>query len=66
MSGAFWNIFIGIFILNINNEYAQDYSCPQWAPFAFCSNGEKLLRQGGLPGVVRQVALLDSGKEKLM
>ena len=36
------------FILNINNEHAQGYACPG-ATFAFCSHGEKLPRQGGLP-----------------
>ena len=39
------------FIPNINNEHAQDYSCPG-ATFAFCSHGEELLRQDGLPSVV--------------
>ena len=39
------------FILNINNEHAQDYSCPG-ATFVFSLNGEKLLRQGGLLEVV--------------
>ena len=38
------------FILNINNEDAQNYSCPG-ATFAFCSHGEKSLWQGRLPGV---------------
>ena len=54
-------LFIEKFILNINNEHAQDYSCPG-ATFAFCSNEEKLPRQGGLPGVVsyrRQTMRLD-------
>ena len=53
----FWcilELFIGKFIPNINNEHAQDYSCPR-ATFAFCSHGEKLPRQGGLPGVVQRV-----------
>ena len=48
----FWcclELFIEKFILNINNEHAQDYSCPG-VTFAFCSHGEKLPRQGGLPG----------------
>ena len=56
------------FILNINNEHAQDYSCPG-ATFAFCSHGEKLPRQGGLPGVVQRVTRLSKlprGNEKLM
>ena len=47
----FWcclELFIEKFILNINNEHAQDYSCPG-VTFAFCSPGEKLPRQGGLP-----------------
>ena len=30
----------------INNEHPQDYTCPG-ATFTFCSNGEKLPRQGG-------------------
>ena len=50
-------LFYGKFILNINNEHAQDYSCPR-ATFAFCSHGEKLPRQGGLPGVVQRVTRL--------
>ena len=68
ISGAFWNFFIGKFILNINNEHAQDYSCPG-ATFAFCSHGEKLLRQGRLPGVVQRVTRLSKlprGNENLM
>ena len=55
-------------ILNINNERAQDYSCP-WATFAFCAHGEKLPRQGRLPGVVQWVIRLSKlprGKEKFM
>ena len=47
----FWcclELFIEKFIPNINNEHAQDYSCPG-VTFAFCSHGEKLPRQGGLP-----------------
>ena len=44
-------LFIEKFILNINNEHAQDHSCPG-ATFALCSYEEKLPRQGGLPGVV--------------
>ena len=51
---CFLELFIEKFILNINNEHAQDYSCPG-ATFAFCSHGEKLPRQGGLPGVVQRV-----------
>ena len=68
MSGAFWNFFIGKFILNINNEHAQDYSCPK-VTFAFCSHGQKLLRQGGLPSVVQRLTRLSKlprGNEKLM
>ena len=37
--------------------------------FAFCSNREKLPRQGGLPGVVQRVTRLSKlprGNEKLM
>ena len=49
----FLEFFIGKFIPNINNEHAQDCSCPG-ATFAFCSHGEKLARQGGLPGVVQR------------
>ena len=44
-------LFIEKFILNVNNEHTQDYSCPG-ATFALCSHEEKLPRQGGLPGVV--------------
>ena len=68
ISGAFWNFLAEKFILNINNEHVQDYSCPG-ATFAFCSHGEKLPRQGGLPGVVRRVTHLSKlprGNEKLM
>ena len=32
----------------------KDYSCPG-TTFAFCSHGEKLPRQGGLPGVVQRI-----------
>ena len=42
------------------------YSCPG-ATFAFCSHGEKLPRQGGLPGVVQRVTRLSKlprGNEK--
>ena len=45
---CFLELFIEKFILNINDEHAQDYSCPG-VTFAFCSHGEKLPRQGGLP-----------------
>ena len=61
---CFLERFIEKFILNIINEHAQDYSCPG-ATFAFCSHGEKLPRQGGLPGVV-QLSKLSRGNEKLM
>ena len=60
--------FLEKFIPNIDNEHAQDYSCPG-ATFAFCSHGEKLPRQGGLPGVVQRVnrlSKLPRGNEKLM
>ena len=56
------------FIPDIDNEHAQGYSCPG-ATFAFCSHGEKLSRQGGLPGVVQWVTRLSKlprGNEKLM
>ena len=65
---CFLKLFVDIFILNINNEHAQDYSCPG-ATFAFCSHGEKLPRQGGSPGVVQRVTRLSKlprGNEKLM
>ena len=65
---SFLELFIEKFILNINNEHAQDYSCPR-ATFAFCSHGEKLPRQGGWPGVVQRVTRLSKlprGNEKLM
>ena len=65
---CFLELFIGKFIPNINNEHAQGYSCPG-ATFAFCSHGEKLPRQGGLPGVVQRVTRLSKlpqGNEKLM
>ena len=48
---CFLEFVIGKFIPNINNEHAQDYSCPG-ATFTLCSHGEKLPRQGGLPGVI--------------
>ena len=41
--------FIGKFIPNINNEHAQDYSCPR-ATFEFCSHGEKLGPVRMIPG----------------
>ena len=61
-------LFYWKFIQNINNEHAQDNSCPG-ATFALCSHGEKLPRQGGLPGVVQRVTRLlklPRGNEKLM
>ena len=64
----FLELFIRKFILNVNNEHAQDYSCPG-ATFAFCSHGEKLPRQGRLPGVVQRVTHLSKlprGNEKVM
>ena len=64
----FLELFIGKFIPNITNEHAQDCSCPG-ATFAFCSHGEKLSRQGGLPGVgqrVTRLSKLPRGNEKLM
>ena len=54
---CFLELFIEKFIPNINNEHAQDYSYPG-ATFAFGSHGEKLPRQGGLPGVVQRVTRL--------
>ena len=68
ISGAFWNFLLEKFIPNIDNEHAQGYSCPG-ATFAFCSHGEKLPRQGGLPGAVQRVTRLSKlarGNEKLM
>ena len=65
---CFLELFIGKFIPNINNEHAQDYSCPG-ATFGFCSHREKLPWQGGLPGVVQRVTRLSKlprGNEKLM
>ena len=65
---CFLELFIEKFILNINNEHAQAYSCPG-ATFAFCSHGEKLPRQGGLPGVAQRVTRLSKlprGNKKLM
>ena len=65
---CFLELFIVKFIPNINNEHVQDYSCPG-ATFAFCSHGEKLPRQGGLPGVVQRVTRLSKlprGNEILM
>ena len=53
------------FILNINNEDVQDYSCPR-ETFAFCSHGEKSPWQGRLPGDVQRVSKLPRGKEKFM
>ena len=54
---CFLELFYWKFILNINNEHVQDYSCPG-ATFMFCSHGEKLPQQGGLPGVVQWVTRL--------
>ena len=66
---CFLELSIGKFIPDINNnEHVQDYSCPG-ATFAFCSHGEKLPRQGRLPGVVQRVTRLlklPRGNEKLM
>ena len=65
---CFLELFLGKFIPNIKNEHAQDCSCPV-ATFAFCSHGEKLPRQGGLPGVgqrVTRLLKLPRGNEKLM
>ena len=56
---CFLELFIEKFILNNNNEHAQDYSCPG-ATFVLCSHGEKLPRQGGLPGVVQRVIRLST------
>ena len=47
---CFLELFIGKFILNINNEREQDYSCP--------GAREKLPLQGRLPGVVQWVTRL--------
>ena len=65
---CFLELFILKFILNINNEDAQDYSCPG-AIFEFCSHGEKSPWQGRLPGVVQRVTRLSKlprVKEKFM
>ena len=40
ISNGFWNFLLEKFIPNIDNEHAQDYSCPR-ATFAFFSHGEK-------------------------
>ena len=64
---CFLELFIGKYIPN-NNEHAQDYSGPG-ETFAFCSHGEKLPQQGGLPGVVLRVTRLSKllrGNEKRM
>ena len=65
---SFLELIIGKIIQNINNEHAQDYSCPG-ATSAFRSHGEKLPRQGGVHGVVQRVTRLSKsprGNEKLM
>ena len=65
---CFLELFIEKFILNINNKHAQDYFCPG-ATIAFCSHGEKLPQQGGLPGVIQRITCLSKlprGNEKLM
>ena len=54
---CFLELSIGKFIPNINNEHAQDYSCPG-ATFAFCSHGGKLPLQVRLLGVVQRVTRL--------
>ena len=64
---CFLELFIEKFIRN-NKEHAQDCSCPG-ATFAFCSHGEKLPRQGGLPGFEQRVthlSMLPQGNQKLM
>ena len=45
--------------------YSKHCSCPE-ATFAFCSHGEKLPRQGGLPAAVQRLSKLPRGNEKLM
>ena len=45
------------FIPIIDNEHAQDYSCPGGTSVV-CSLGEKLPRQSGLPTVVQRVVRL--------
>ena len=54
---CFLELFIGNFILNMNDNHTQDYSCPG-ATFMFCSHGEKLPQQGVLPSVVQRVTRL--------
>ena len=65
ISCAFWNFFIGKFILNINNEHAQDYSCPG-ATFSFCSQGENAFCSPGVVQRVTRLSKLPRGNEKLM
>ena len=65
---CFLELFIRKFILNINNEREQDYSCPG-TTFVFCSHGEMLPWQGRLPGIVKWVTRLSKlpqGKDKFM
>ena len=60
ISTAFRNFHNSKFILNFNNEHAQNFSCPG-TTFAFCSHGEQLFQQDGLPGSeesIRQMKLL--------
>ena len=53
------------FVPNINNEHAQDCSCPG-ATFTFCSHREKLPRQGGvLQRVTRLSKLPENSCEQL-
>ena len=44
-------------ILNYNNEYACNFSCPEKHNFALCSHGEKLPRQRVLSGPEEPVTL---------
>ena len=48
ISTALWNFYMVKITLNFDNEHLWNCSYPG-ATFAFCLNGEKLLRQRGLP-----------------
>ena len=45
---CFLDLFVGKLILSIDNEHAQDYSCPG-ATFAFCSHEKSYFGKAGYP-----------------
>ena len=65
--GAFWNFLAEHLLQTLIMSMRKTTLAPR-ETFAFCSHGEKLPRQGGLPGVQRATRLskLPLGNEKLM